>query len=354
MSENKIGDPVIDVKANEIIQVGFVVRDAIKTAKKYSELFGLGPWRFIDTRLPEVILHDQPPQNYKAGLRLAMADLDQIQIELIQPMYGPGTHMEFLTEHGEGIHHLSFGGVDDHDRILAGFLKHGIGIEMQGLARGNPIFTYLATQQTLGTIFEVVRPPDSRPPLEEGAQRAAFKPWGSLEPQGPGVISLEGKKIIQVGIVVNDVEKTARNYWEMFGLGPWTLIDFKPTDGTLHGISTVEDANVHIKAALINLGNLQFELLEPVHGPSTYREFLNTHGEGIHHLSFGQVEEHDEVVSALEGKGIEIEASGVLGDALTFTYMASQKELATIWECLKTKPGVQNTLKPYGTYPPAG
>ena len=351
MSENKIGNPVIDIKANEIIQVGFVVRDAIKTARKYSELFGLGPWQFFDVRLPEVILHDQPPKDYKAGLRLAMADLDRIQIELIQPMYGPGTHMEFLTEHGEGIHHLSFGRVEDHDRILAGFQERGTGIEMQGLSEGNPLFTYLATQRTLGTVFEVVRPPD-RPSSGE-TQRPAFKPWGSLEPQGPGVISLEGKKIAQVGLVVNDVEKTAQNYWEMFGLGPWTLIDFKPTDGTLHGISTVEDANVHVKAALTNLGNLQFELLEPVHGPSTYLEFLKTHGEGIHHLSFGQVEDHDQTVSALEGEGIEIEASGVLGGAITFTYMASQKELATIWECVKTKPGVQSSLKPYGTYPPA-
>jgi len=38
--------------------------------------------------------------------------------------------------------------------------------------------------------------------------------------------------------------------------------------------------------ALPILGSLSLELIEPVGGPSTWREFLDTRGEGVHHIAF--------------------------------------------------------------------
>jgi hypothetical protein len=70
-------------------------------------------------------------------------------------------------------------------------------------------------------------------------------------------------------------------------------------------------------------------------------------------LSFGRIDDHDEIVSVLEKEGIEIESAGILGGATRFTYMASQGKLATIFELLKTYPGVTGTLLPHGTYPPS-
>ena len=340
---------VVDVSGKPIIQIGFVVRDAVKMAKRYSEIFGIGPWNFIDGKARDFILHGKTLRNSDCGLRIALADLGKLQLELIQPLYGPSTHLSFLQEQGEGVHHVSFGAIENHDQIVSGLVAKGIGIEMQGLVGNVPTFTYMATQKTLGTIFEFVNPLTSRP-------SGALRPWGTYNNPDSGAINIKGKEIKQLGIVVRDAEETARNYWEILGVGPWILLDFKPphlTDSTLHGITLHEYVNLHTKAAIAHLGDLQIELLQPVKGPSTYMEFLKTRGQGIHHLSFAQIEDHDEMISGFNRMGIETESTGLLGGAITFTYLATQKDLGTIFEALKINPGKRNTLASYGTYPPA-
>jgi hypothetical protein len=346
METGKDVKSVVDLKSKPIIQIGFVVRDAVKMAKWYSEIFGIGPWSFIEGKARDFILHGKTLRNMDCGLRIAIAYLGKMQLELIQPLYGPSTHMSFLKEQGEGIHHVSFGVVEDHDRIVSSLTAKGIGIEMQGLVGEVSTFTYLATQKTLGTIFEVVNPISRRPP----------RPWGTFDNPEGGAINIKGKEIKQLGIIVQDAEEIARNYWELFGVGPWMFIDLKPphlTDVTLHGIAIHNDVNLHIKAAIAQWGDLQIELLQPVKGPSTYMEFLKTRGQGIHHLSFAQIENHDEMISGFHRMGIETESSGLLGGAITFTYLSSQKDLGTIFEALKIDPSKRNTITSYGTYPPA-
>jgi hypothetical protein len=341
--------PIVNVSDKSIIQIGFVVNDAVKMAKRYSEIFGIGPWNFIEGKVRDCILHGKTLRNIDCGLRLALADLGKMQIELIQPMYGPSTHMSFLKEYGEGIHHVSFGTIEDHDQVVSSLNARGIGIEMQGLVGDVSTFTYLASQKTLGTIFEVVNPIMSK-------KRGGLPSWGTYNNPDEGVIDIKGKEIKQLGIVVEDVEEIAKNYWELFGVGPWTLIDFKPphlANVTLHGIAIHDNVDVHIKAAIAQFGDIQIELLQPVKGPSTYMEFLKTRGQGIHHVSFDRIEDHDEMISGFNRIGIETESSGLLGGTITFTYMATQKDLGTIFEALKIDSNKKNTLSAYGTYPPA-
>ena len=336
---------IMDKKIN---QIGIVVRDAVSTAKRYSELFGMGPWRFIDLKPTRNILHDKELGDEDICIRAATANIGDLQIELLEPMWGPSTHMEFLNKHGQGVHHLSFGGIDDHDEVVQKYLDLGLGLEMQGLLGGAHTFTYLATQKELGTIIELAKVGRLEKPND-------FKPWGKCSPETPGLINLENKKIVQVGIVVKDAEQSARRYWELLGLGPWIFLDFKPphvADCFLHGVA-VRNSDFGVKAAVANLGDLQFELLEPTFGSSTHMEFLKKHGEGIHHISFGRIPDHDETLSILTEQGIEVESTGILGGAGRFTYMATQNELGTIWELGKRIGGVKNTLRPYGTYPPS-
>lgn len=345
MGTEKDVQPLVNLKSIPIVQIGFVVNDAVKMAKRYSEIFGVGPWNFIEGKARDYILNGKTLRNMDCGLRIAIAYLGKMQLELIQPLYGPSTHMSFLKEQGEGIHHVSFGVIEDHDRVVSSLTARGIGIEMQGLVGEVSTFTYLATQKALGTIFEVVNPISRRPP----------RSWGTYNNPDGGAINIKGKEIKQLGIIVQDAEETARNYWEIFGVGPWMLLDLKPphlTDVTLHGISIHNDVNLHIKAAIAQWGELQIELLQPVKGPSTYMEFLKTKGQGIHHLSFAQIEDHDEIVSGFHRLGIETESSGLLGGAVTYAYLASQKDLGTIFEALKVDSSKRNTIAAYGTYPP--
>ncbi len=345
--ETKNSDqPAVEVKDKAIKQIGIVVADAVKTAKRYSEILGVGPWYFIDVAPRDFILHGETYRNAETGLRLALANIGKLQIELIEPQYGRSTHMSFLQEKGEGIHHVSFGVVNDHDQIVANLTERGVGIEMQGLSGDTGTFTYLATQEELGTIYELVNPTAS-------GGGGGMKPWGTYGAQGDGAVSIEGKEIKQLGIVVDDVERIARNYWELMGIGPWYILDFTPqhlADMYLHGIAA-DETQSHIKAGIAQFGEIQLELLQPVRGPSTHMEFWRTKGQGIHHVSFGQIDDHDKVITGSEGMGIEVESSGLLGGATTFTYLATQKDLGTIFEATKAHPGKTSTLTAHQIYP---
>jgi hypothetical protein len=346
MGDNKVHSPAVNTGGKRIEQIGIVVKDVHKTAIRYSEIFGIGPWVFIDFAPTDLAYRGRQIDPGNSVFRVAMAGLGKLQIKLIQPMKGLGAHASFLKERGEGIHHISLSMSPDYEAELGALRERGIFAEMEGVVGDVIRFSYMDMEQVLGTNVEFVKTPDAEP--------VNIIPWGTYTPKGTGLINLSDKQIRQIGIVVADAEKTAQNYWELFGIGPWMLVDFKPPhvkDVTLHGISMGHDLDFHVRAALADFGEMQIELLEPVSGPSTYREFLDTYGQGIHHVSFGECKDHDEVVSILQGHGIDIEMDGILGNAIRFTYMATQKELGTIFEALKIDPDIPITLVPYGTYP---
>ena len=59
MSSEDTKQPVFDVTGKEIAQVGIVVHDAVKTAKQYAEIFGIGPWTFFDDVARNVVLWER-------------------------------------------------------------------------------------------------------------------------------------------------------------------------------------------------------------------------------------------------------------------------------------------------------
>jgi len=86
MSNPIPSQPVSELSGKPIVQVGIVVRDVVRTAGEYANLFGLGPWFFIDIKPTGVRLHDQALGDGDACVRVATANLGKIQIELLQPM----------------------------------------------------------------------------------------------------------------------------------------------------------------------------------------------------------------------------------------------------------------------------
>ena len=57
--------------------------------------------------------------------------------------------------------------LDDYDAVLAGMKQAGFGIDMQGILEGFLSFTYMSTQEDLGTIVEFTR---RIPPVPNGKQ----------------------------------------------------------------------------------------------------------------------------------------------------------------------------------------
>lgn len=138
--------------------------------------------------------------------------------------------------------------------------------------------------------------------------------------------------ITQIGILVNDIEKTSQAYADFFGIEKpnWIITDTVDIAETEYkGASTEARA----KLAFFDMGSLQLELIEPDHNPSTWREYLDEHGEGPHHIAF-VVKGIKEKVAVMERNQMPLVQKGEYTGG-RYAYMDTFKELKIILELLE-------------------
>ena len=121
------------------------------------------------------------------------------------------------------------------------------------------------------------------------------------------------------GIVVRDIEK-AIDHLESLGMGPfrmrdgrrWVDVVFR---GDLHG----QPAEWSVKISNAQVGDHEIELLQPCGGASVLQEFLDEHGEGVHHIAY-LVDDVRGSMERLAGHGLEVLTSANL-DTRGFAYL---------------------------------
>ncbi|KPK22071.1 MAG: hypothetical protein AMJ76_00900 [Dehalococcoidia bacterium SM23_28_1] len=133
-------------------QIGVVVEDVDRAIAFYESTFGLGPWDIREVGAPNVWDRGEEKQ-IKA--RLAFATIGQVEIELIQILEGDSLHLEFLREHGEGLHHLGFFVKDFAAKLEQ---AKAMGFEVLQVDPFGQAYAYLDTRQPGGIIFELIAP----------------------------------------------------------------------------------------------------------------------------------------------------------------------------------------------------
>ena len=109
-----------------VSQIGMLVKDAAKTAAYYTATFGIGPFRSYDIDMPQGAIYKGKPA--KGRLRIAVARMGNMDIELIQVLEGGEFYTKYLKEKGEGLHHLgvNIDNAETYDRILAQLAEKGV------------------------------------------------------------------------------------------------------------------------------------------------------------------------------------------------------------------------------------
>lgn len=136
----------------------------------------------------------------------------------------------------------------------------------------------------------------------------------SLE-RGYNMSGVLGTNVLaQVGLIVKDVEETKKKWAEFLGVDiPETqpIGDYTVTGTEFKG----EPApNAYCWMAFFDVGpGLQLELIQPNEEPSTWRNYLEEKGEGIHHVAF-QVNGSKIAVANAEAAGLKLVQRGVYGD----------------------------------------
>jgi len=115
--------------------------------------------------------------------------------------------------------------------------------------------------------------------------------------------------LAQIGFIVRDVEKTKEQVARFLDVPvPETRNsgEFAVTQTQYRG-NPAPDAQC--KMAFFRFGDLEVEFIEPNEAPSAWREYLETKGEGVHHISFN-VKNMKENVQRCEDWGMKLIQKG--------------------------------------------
>lgn len=117
---------------------------------------------------------------------------------------------------------------------------------------------------------------------------------------------------IQIALVVHDIEKACRKWAEIFGVPVPPIRVDQPSHNpnlTYRG----KEAYYGLKFAVIDCRERGFviELHEPDENPSTFREFQDKHGNGVHHIGFEVGDRRDAIVGELADMGYDLRTVGI-------------------------------------------
>ena len=149
------------------------------------------------------------------------------------------------------------------------------------------------------------------------------------------VTGIDKKVLAQVCIIVRNVEASTARYAEILG------IDMSPNFQTTllhdhtHATYFGQPTDARAKLTSLDIAHLQFELLQPLERPSSWGDFLDQHGEGIHHVAFF-VPKTDVVADSFKEQGYTITQQGLFtGQTGMYTYLDTDKDMGVVIELLE-------------------
>lgn len=137
-------------------------------------------------------------------------------------------------------------------------------------------------------------------------------------------------KMVQIGIVVKDLEKTVQMMKSVFG---WEVFSYADTPtGTKLYYGKEEDFSVRM--AFIRFEHIEIELLQPTRGRNVWQDYLDRFGEGIHHILF-DVNNFEKAKTCLESQGIMMVQTGPSAryPGAKWAYFDATEQLGYYVEC---------------------
>jgi methylmalonyl-CoA/ethylmalonyl-CoA epimerase len=97
-------------------------------------------------------------------------------------------------------------------------------------------------------------------------------------------------KLAHIGIAVRSIEDQLKIWRDLFGF-------------TVRMITDVADQKVRV--AMLDVGGVIVELLEPLSDESAVQKFIEKRGEGLHHLSF-EVQDIEKTIAEFKKRGLSM------------------------------------------------
>jgi len=136
---------------------------------------------------------------------------------------------------------------------------------------------------------------------------------------------------VQISVIVKDARKAVENFRKKFGVDGWVEERYDGIEATLRGKPT----EYKTLAFTTNIGPLEIELIQVLEGQSLYREFLETKGEGIHHIGL-YVPNVEQEILKWQKNGIDVLQKSKLAPPYPsdggYAYMDTEKLVGVLLE----------------------
>ena len=149
--------------------------------------------------------------------------------------------------------------------------------------------------------------------------------------------------LLQVGIVTDNVERSVEEF-KKFGFDQWTVMPFEPSmipGLTING----EVSDLRFNGAMYREDGLEIELIEPV-SDSPFKDWLNEHGPGVHHLAFKPKGGYEAFMEEYKANGYKSLIDALDGTKTGgFSYLDTYDQLGFFVEIHKGAPGNPDDFK---------
>ena len=136
---------------------------------------------------------------------------------------------------------------------------------------------------------------------------------------------------MQIGIVVPDLDAAVRA-WEGHGIGPWKVFTLSPEDCRDVRVNG-EPAEWRARAAIVHIGSVMWELIEPQDEDDIFARFLAEHGPGVHHVAV-RAPDYDATVAGFAERGEELVLTGEF-TGVSVSYLPTDRDLGVLLEVFK-------------------
>lgn len=141
----------------------------------------------------------------------------------------------------------------------------------------------------------------------------------------------------QIAFLVEDMEESRKKFSEFFGIEATEAVsagDY-PVVETVYNGEPAKEAGALL--SFLKFGpRFEIELICPNHAHSVWRDYLDAHGEGFHHIAF-LVTNMEKAIAECEAFGMEVKQYGYYSDRSgRYAYLDAQKQLKCYVELLES------------------
>lgn len=139
---------------------------------------------------------------------------------------------------------------------------------------------------------------------------------------------LKQEQFIQITIVVDDIRRAAKAWAAVLDIPePEIWVNHLQSNGEYPYTYRGKESPCDLQMCVIDMGSWVLELHQVDQEPSTFREFQDKHGQGVHHIGFEVGDARDEVIKELKDMGFDTERTIGVYPGSSWTIVDSENVL---------------------------